>query len=203
VKAFVGVRLTFDNAAAVATRCAMRNLLRLVPLLLLSLMTVRAESLYEIAVKDIDGKATTLAPLKGRVLLVVNVASECGYTPQYEGLQAIYKKYEAKGLTVLGFPCNQFGGQEPGTNAEIKQFCSTTFHVTFPLYDKIDVNGAKRHPLYVALAGKGSPFPGDIGWNFSKFLIGRDGKIVKRFDSGAEPGSPEVTKAIETALAAK
>src|SRR4051812_31144766 len=181
----------------------MRNLLRLAPLLLLSLMTSRAESLYEIAVKDIDGKATTLAPLQGRVLLIVNVASECGYTPQYEGLQAVFKKYEAKGLTVLGFPCNQFGAQEPGTNAEIKNFCSTTFHVTFPLFDKIDVNGPQRHPLYAALAGKQSPFPGDIGWNFAKFLVGRDGKILKRFDSGAEPTSAEVTRAIETALAAK
>jgi glutathione peroxidase len=181
----------------------MRTLLRLAPLLLLALMTARAESLYEIAVKDIDGQATTLAPLKGRVLLIVNVASECGYTPQYEGLQAIYQKYEAKGFTVLGFPCNQFGGQEPGTNAEIKNFCSSKFHVTFPLFDKIAVNGAKRHPLYVTLAGQGSPFPGDIGWNFTKFLIGRDGKIVQRFDSGAEPESAEVTKAIESALAAK
>jgi glutathione peroxidase len=181
----------------------MRNLLRLAPLLLLSLMTARAESFYEIPVKDIDGKATTLAPLKGRVLLIVNVASECGYTPQYEGLQAIYKKYEGKGLTVLGFPCNQFGAQEPGTNAEIKKFCSTKFQVTFPLFDKIDVNGVHRHPLYVALAGKGSPFLGDIGWNFTKFLVDRDGKILKRFDSAAEPDSLEVTKAIEAALAAK
>ena len=181
----------------------MRNFLRLVPLLLLPLMTARAESLYEIAVKDIDGHATTLAPFKGRVLLVVNVASECGYTPQYAGLQAAFEKYSAKGLTVLGFPCNQFGEQEPGTNAEIKKFCSATFHVTFPLFDKIDVNGAKRHPLYAALAGKGSPFPGDIGWNFTKFLVGRDGRIVKRFDSATEPDSPEVIKAIEAALAAK
>ena len=181
----------------------MRTLLRLALLLLLPGMMARAASLYEIAVKDIDGQAATLAPLKGRVLLIVNVASECGYTPQYEGLQAVFTKYEAEGLTVLGFPCNQFGGQEPGTNAEIKQFCSTKFHVTFPLFDKIEVNGAHRHPLYVALAGKGSPFPGDIGWNFSKFLVGRDGKIVQRFDSGAEPDSPAVTKAIEAALAAK
>jgi glutathione peroxidase len=181
----------------------MRNFLRLVPLLLLPLMTARAESLYEIAVKDIDGHATTLAPFKGRVLLVVNVASECGYTPQYAGLQAAFENYSAKGLTVLGFPCNQFGEQEPGTNAGIKKFCSATFHVTFPLFDKIDVNGAKRHPLYAALAGKGSPFPGDIGWNFTKFLVGRDGRIVKRFDSATEPDSPEVIKAIEAALAAK
>lgn len=166
-------------------------------------MTARAESIYDIALKDIDGKATTLAPLQGRVLLIVNVASECGFTPQYEGLQAVFKKYEAKGLTVLGFPCNQFGEQEPGTNAEIKQFCSSKFHVTFPMFDKIEVNGARRHALYVALAGKGSPFPGDIGWNFTKFLVGRNGKILRRFDSGVEPDSPEVIKAIEAALAEK
>jgi glutathione peroxidase len=166
-------------------------------------MSARADSLYEIPVRDIDGQATTLAPFKGRVLLIVNVASECGYTPQYAGLQAVFGKYSAKGLTVLGFPCNQFGAQEPGTNAEIKKFCSTTFHVTFPLFDKIDVNGAKRHPLYVALAGKDSPFPGNIGWNFTKFLVGRDGRIVKRFDSAAEPDSPAVIQAIEAALAAK
>jgi len=181
----------------------MRNLLRLALLLSLAVVTLRAESLYDIPVKDIDGKAATLAPYKGRVLLVVNVASECGYTPQYQGLEAVYKKYSAQGLTVLGFPCNQFGGQEPGTNAEIKQFCSTTFHVTFPLFDKVEVNGANRHPLYAALAGKGSPFPGNIKWNFGKFLIGRDGKIVARFDSGDEPDSPAVIKAIEAALAAK
>ena len=181
----------------------MRNFLRLVLLLLVPLMTARAESLYEIPVKDIDGHAATLAPFQGRVLLIVNVASECGYTPQYAGLQTAFEKYQSKGLTVLGFPCNQFGGQEPGTNAEIKKFCSTNFHVTFPLFDKIDVNGAKRHPLYAALAGQGSPFPGDIGWNFTKFLIGRDGRIVMRFDSGVEPDSPVVIKAIESALAAK
>ena len=181
--------------------------MRILPLiattLLCSVMTAHAQSLYDISLKDIDGKATTLAPLKGRVLLIVNVASECGYTPQYQGLQAVFTKYEGKGLTVLGFPCNQFGGQEPGTNAEIKTFCSTTFHVTFPLFDKIDVNGANRHPLYAALAGKASPFPGDIKWNFGKFVIGRDGKILARFDSKFEPESPEVIKAIESALAAK
>ncbi len=196
-------RLPFDNAAFAATRFAMRFVLRLAPLFLFSLVIARADSLYEIAIKDIDGKASALAPLKGRVLLIVNVASECGYTPQYEGLQAIFKKFEAKGLTVLGFPCNQFGEQEPGTNAEIKQFCSSKFHVTFPMFDKIEVNGPLRHPLYVALAGKASPFPGDIGWNFTKFLVGRDGKIVARFDSGVEPESRELVKAIEAALAAK
>jgi glutathione peroxidase len=181
----------------------MQNFPCLVGLLLLSVVTVQAQSLYDVAVKDIDGQAATLAPYRGRVLLVVNVASECGYTPQYEGLEAVFKRYQAKGLTVLGFPCNQFGGQEPGTNAEIKKFCTTTFHVTFPLFDKIEVNGVKRHPLYVAFAGKDSPFPGDIKWNFTKFLVGRDGRILHRFESATEPDSPEVIKAIEAALAAK
>jgi glutathione peroxidase len=172
-------------------------------LVFLTAMTVRAESLYEIALKDIDGHATTLASYRGRVLFIVNVASACGYTPQYQGLQAAFANYEKRGFTVLGFPCNQFGGQESGSNAEIKEFCSTNFHVAFPLFDKIEVNGAHRHPLYVALAGKGSLFPGDIKWNFTKFLVGRDGTVLQRFGSDAEPESPEVIKAIEAALAAK
>ncbi len=164
---------------------------------------IQAAPIYDVPVKDIDGKPTTLAPYKGKVLLVVNVASKCGYTPQYTGLEAIQQKYQAKGFDVLGFPCNQFGGQEPGSNAEIKQFCSSKYNVTFPLFDKIEVNGPSRHPLYTTLAGKDSPYPGDIKWNFNKFLIGRDGKIIKRFDSKATPESPEVTQAIEAALAAK
>jgi glutathione peroxidase len=171
-------------------------------LLLLPLMSFAAESLYDIAVTDIDGKSTTLAPFRGRVLLIVNVASECGYTPQYEGLQALHQKYEPKGLTVLGFPCNQFGAQEPGSNADIKKFCTTQYRVTFALFAKIDVNGASRHPLYAVLAGKGSPFPGNVKWNFGKFLVGRDGTILQRFEADAEPDSPEVVKAIEAALAA-
>ena len=133
----------------------------------------------------------------------MNVASKCGLTPQYKGLEAIHEKFKDKGFTVLGFPCNQFLSQEPGTNEEIKQFCSSKYNVTFPLFDKIDVNGTKRHPLYVALAGKDSPFPGDIKWNFGKFLIGRDGKILKRFEPKTTPDSKEVTEAIEAALAAK
>jgi glutathione peroxidase len=164
---------------------------------------VHAGSIHDIAVKDIDGKDTTLSAYKGKVLLIVNVASRCGYTPQYKALEAVYEKYKDKGLAVLGFPCNQFGGQEPGTNEEIKQFCSSKYNVTFPLFDKIEVNGANRHPLYVALAGKESPYPGDIKWNFGKFLIGRDGKIIKRFDSAIKPDAPEMTAAIEAALAAK
>jgi glutathione peroxidase len=162
-----------------------------------------ANSVYDIKVKDIDGKDTSLAAYKGKVLLIVNVASKCGYTPQYKGLEATFEKYKDKGFEVLAFPCNQFGSQEPGTNDEIKQFCSSKYNVTFPMFDKIDVNGANRHPLYVALAGAQSPYPGDIKWNFGKFLIGRDGRIIKRFDSKTTPESPEVTQAIESALAAK
>jgi glutathione peroxidase len=162
-----------------------------------------AGSLYDIPLKDIDGKDATLKPYAGKVLLVVNVASKCGFTPQYTALEATYQKYQAPGLVVCGFPCNQFGGQEPGTDAEIKEFCTSKYSVTFPLFDKLEVNGDNRHPLYVALAGGDSPFPGNIKWNFTKFLIGRDGKILNRFDSKVKPDSPELTQAIEAALAAK
>ena len=162
-----------------------------------------ADALYDISLKDIDGKDATLKPFQGKVMLIVNVASQCGFTPQYTALEADYQKYQGQGFVVCGFPCNQFGGQEPGTDAEIKQFCSSKFSVTFPMFDKLEVNGANRHPLYAALAGSGSPFPGDIKWNFTKFLIGRDGKILNRFDSSVKPDSVEVTKAIEIALAAK
>ena len=162
-----------------------------------------ADSLFDIPLKDIDGKPTTLKAYEGKVLLIVNVASKCGFTPQYAALEALYAKYKDKGLLVLGFPCNQFGGQEPGTNEEIKEFCSSKYQVTFPLFDKIEVNGPKRNPLYVALAGEGSPFPGDIKWNFNKFLIGRDGKIVKRFESKVKPDSAELVQAVEAALASK
>jgi glutathione peroxidase len=159
-------------------------------------------SLYDLPLKDIDGKATSLKPYQGKVLLIVNVASHCGFTRQYSGLESTYLKYQEQGLTVAGFPCNQFGGQEPGTAEEIKQFCTATYNVTFPMFDKIEVNGTNRHPLYVKLAGKDSPVAGDIKWNFTKFLIGRDGKILKRFDSKVEPDSTELTTAIEAALTA-
>jgi len=162
-----------------------------------------AQPIFDVSVNNIDGQSTTLAPFRGGVLLIVNVASACGYTGQYEGLQALYAKYQKRGLTVLGFPCNQFGGQESGSNAEIKEFCSANFHVTFPMFAKIAVNGAQRHPLYEALAGSGAAFPGDISWNFNKFLVGRDGKVIARFDSGAEPDSASLVAAIEAALSAK
>jgi glutathione peroxidase len=172
-------------------------------LLAVSLMqaaTGMAGSIYDIPLKDIDGKDASLKGYKGKILLIVNVASKCGLTPQYSALQALQEKYGPKGFTVVGFPCNQFNGQEPGTNQEIKEFCSSKFNVTFPLFDKIEVNGSNRHPLYVALAGPDSPFPGDIKWNFNKFLIGKDGQILKRFEPRTTPDSKEVTEAIEEAL---
>ena len=181
----------------------MKALAILASVFLMQTMTSQAQPIDKIAVKDIDHKETSIGAYQGKVLLIVNVASKCGFTPQYSGLEAVYEKYKDKGLVVLGFPCNQFGSQEPGTNEEIKQFCSTKYNVTFPLFDKIDVNGPNRAPLYVALAGKDSPFPGEINWNFTKFLISRDGKIINRFDSKVKPDSPEMIAAIEAALAAK
>jgi glutathione peroxidase len=157
----------------------------------------------KIALKDIDGKDTSLKDYAGKVLLVVNVASKCGYTKQYTGLEALHQKYKDKGFSVLGFPCNDFGGQEPGTAEEIKTFCSTKYSVTFPLFEKLHVKGAEQHPLYAELTGKSSPAPGDVKWNFGKFLIGKDGKILKRWDSGVTPDAKELTDAIDAALAAK
>lgn len=165
--------------------------------------SLSAGSIHGIQVNDNSGKETSLQTYQGKVLLVVNVASKCGLTPQYKALEAIHQKYKAQGFTVLAFPSNQFGGQEPGTNEEIKEFCTSKYKVTFPIFDKIDVNGPKRHPLYTALSGDKSPFPGDIKWNFGKFLVGRDGQIIKRFEPKTTPDAIEVTQAIEAALAAK
>jgi glutathione peroxidase len=162
-----------------------------------------AETIYDIPLKDIDGQPTSLEAYRGKVLLIVNVASKCGFTPQYAGLEALYQKYKDRGFTVLGFPCNQFGRQEPGTNEEIKQFCSTTYQVSFPIFDKIEVNGKNRHALYAVLAGKNSPFSGRIWWNFTKFLIGRDGKILGRFGTRVKPDSTKLVQAVESALAEK
>ncbi len=159
-----------------------------------------AAPLHEIAVRDIDGRMRKLEEFRGQALLIVNVASECGYTSQYAGLQSLYEKYRAQGLVVLAFPCNQFGGQEPGTAADIKKFCTTNFSVTFPLFDKIDATGERRHPLFALLTGKTSPQPGDVKWNFEKFLVGRDGKLLQRFSAGAEPDDEELVRAVEAAL---
>ena len=167
---------------------------------MLTASALTAGSVYDAPVKDIKGKDTSLKAFEGKVILVVNVASKCGRTPQYKGLEAAYEKYKDKGFVVAGFPCNQFNKQEPGSNEEIVQFCTTKYNVTFPMFDKIEVNGPNRHPLYKALVGEGGK---DIDWNFAKFLIGRDGKVIKRFESKVTPESSEVTQAIEAALAAK
>jgi glutathione peroxidase len=166
--------------------------------LLMSSLAIAADSnVHDIAVKDIDGKDTTLKAYAGKVLLIVNVASECGYTGQYAGLQALHEKMADKGVTVLGFPCNDFGGQEPGSEAAIKTFCTENFKVTFPMFSKVAIKGDAKHPLYAALQ---SAVGGEVGWNFEKFLVGKDGKVLKRFGSDVEPESPELLAAIEAAL---
>ena len=147
-----------------------------------------------------DDRTAKLCQYAGKVVLVVNVASSCGYTPQYEGLQAIYAKYAAQGFTVLGFPCNQFGSQESGSAETIRDFCTSTYKVTFPLFEKIEVNGANVHPVYQWLKSQPGA-TGDIAWNFTKFLVGRDGKVVKRWSSQVEPEDARITAEIEAALA--
>jgi glutathione peroxidase len=159
-------------------------------------------TLHDFTAKSIDGEKRSLRDFEGKAVLVVNVASRCGLTPHYAGLQKLYEAQAARGLEVLGFPCNQFGAQEPGTEAEVKAFCTTRYGVTFPMFSKIEVNGAGRHPLYAWLAGEPSApeGPGDIKWNFTKFVIGRDGTLVARFDPRTEPGDPKLAAAIEKAL---
>jgi len=159
-------------------------------------------SVHDIGVRTIDGSDTTLAEFKGKALMVVNVASKCGFTPQYEALQKLYTDYHDRGFEILGFPCNQFGGQEPGTSEEIKEFCSLNWGVTFPMFEKVDVNGDERHPLYAELTKhvdhKGNA--GDVGWNFEKFLISPEGEVVARFRTNAKPDAEYVTSAIEEQL---
>ncbi len=159
----------------------------------------------EHTVKNIDGKEVNLSDYKGKVILVVNVASKCGLTPQYEGLQDLYEKYKDQGLVVLGFPANEFGKQEPGTEAEIKEFCVSKYSVTFPMFSKIVVKGEGIHPLYKFLTSNETnpKFAGEIPWNFTKFLVDREGNIIGRFDPKTTPTSEEVTTAIESALAKK
>jgi glutathione peroxidase len=159
-------------------------------------------SLYDIPLRSLHGEPTSLAEHKGKALLLVNVASKCGLTPQYTGLEELHEQYAPRGFAVLGFPCNQFGQQEPGTPEEIETFCSTNYGVTFPLFEKIDVNGEERHPLYEELTqttdadGKA----GDIQWNFEKFLVSPEGEIVARFRPLVEPAAPELVSAIEQSL---
>ena len=158
------------------------------------------DSFYEFSLPGLDGSANILAPLRGKVALAVNVASKCGYTPQYAGLEDLYKELGPKNFTVIGFPCNQFGAQEPGTAAEIQSFCSLNFGVTFPLSAKIDVNGPHRDPLYAWLTAPENGFPGDIGWNFEKFLIDRAGRVVCRYPAGTKPTEPGLLQDIANVL---
>jgi glutathione peroxidase len=156
-----------------------------------------ASSVHEFTLNSIDGKPAPLSAYQGKVVLIVNVASRCGFTPQYTGLEALYEKYKDRGFVILGFPANNFGGQEPGTNEEIKTFCSTKYNVTFPMYSKISVKGDDKAPLYQFLTDTtGSEIP----WNFTKFLVDKNGKVVGRFESKVTPESPEITGAIEKAL---
>jgi glutathione peroxidase len=159
-------------------------------------------ALGDFSARAIDGSERSLADWKGRVALVVNVASRCGLTPHYAGLQSLFESHRDRGLAVLGFPCNQFGAQEPGTEDEIRAFCTTQYAVTFPLFAKIDVNGPGRHPLYAWLTAQQTApeGPGDIAWNFTKFVIGRDGRVCARFAPPTKPDAPELVGAIEKAL---
>ena len=158
-----------------------------------------ATGFYDFKLDSIDGKPTALKKFKGKAVLVVNVASKCGNTPQYEGLERIYQKYKGRGFVVLGFPANEFGGQEPGTNAEIKQFCTGTYHVTFPMFSKIVVKGPETHPLYSWLVQNANRHE-EVEWNFAKFLVSPDGQVVGRFKPKAQPESEELIQAIEKIL---
>ena len=159
-------------------------------------------SIYDLPVNSLEGEPDAMSELKGKVTLVVNVASKCGLTPQYTGLERVHEKYADRGFSVVGFPCNQFMGQEPGTPAEIREFCTTEYNVTFPLTEKIDVNGAQRHPIYSELTqtADAEGHDGDVRWNFEKFLVGSDGAVIARFAPTVDPESPEIVEAIEKSL---
>ena len=165
---------------------------------LLSAIALSGATLYDFTYPDIDGKAVKLDAYKGKVVLVVNVASKCGLTKQYAALESLYREHQKDGLVILGFPCNQFGGQEPGSELEIKEFCTGTYDVTFPMFSKIEVNGEGRTPLYKWLIE--STDGKDIEWNFAKFIVARDGKTVKRFASKLAPNAPEFRSAVTDAL---
>lgn len=162
-------------------------------------------SLYDFTLKSIDGQDVNLGEFRGKVALIVNVASKCGFTKQYAGLEKLYEQYQGRGFVILGFPANNFMRQEPGSDAEIKAFCTTTYNVTFPMFSKISVRGKDQHPLYAYLTDKKGdhPFGGAISWNFNKFLVARDGKIAARFGSKTTPEDEELVRAVETELRKK
>ncbi|MFW6157545.1 MAG: glutathione peroxidase [Balneolaceae bacterium] len=158
-------------------------------------------SIYDFEVNDIDGNAVSMSDFKGKTILIVNTASECGFTPQYEGLQSLYEQHKDDGLVVLGFPANNFGGQEPGTEEEIKEFCSVNYDVTFPMFSKVSVKGEDIHPFFDFLTTQKNPdFTGEIKWNFEKFLIDKNGILVRRFRSDVKPESDEILNAIQSSL---
>ncbi len=159
-------------------------------------------SVHDYTLPSIEGKPAPLAQYKGKVALIVNVASQCGFTPQYSGLEKLYEKYQDRGFVVLGFPANNFGGQEPGSNEEIRQFCSRRYNVTFPMYAKISVKGSDQAPLYRYLTDRQAhpETGGDVKWNFTKFLVDGDGRVIGRFEPSVAPESPELVQAIEKAL---
>ena len=155
---------------------------------------------HDLSLRGLDGQDLPLAQFRDRVLLLVNVASRCGLTPQYAGLEKLHQQYRERGFSVLGLPCNQFAGQEPDSEEAIRAFCSLNYGVSFPLGSKLEVNGPGRHPLYRLLAGEGAEFPGDITWNFEKFLVGQDGRVLARFSPRTAPDEPALIQAIEKAL---
>jgi len=170
-------------------------------LLIMATSLFAGSGVYSFTLNSIDGKPSPLADYKGKVVMLVNVASKCGYTPQYSALEAIYEKYKDQGFVILGFPANNFGAQEPGTNEEIKTFCTRKYSVSFPMYSKISVKGDDQAPLYAYLTKETGPgITGEIKWNFTKFLVDRDGKVVQRFEPAVTPDSQEVTSAIEKQL---
>jgi glutathione peroxidase len=183
------------------------TLLALSPWAMVSAQTnpKKPSSVLDFSMKDIEGKDIPLSKFQGKVLLIVNTASQCGLTPQYKGLQEVYQKYKEQGFEVLAFPANEFGKQEPGTDNQIKEFCASNYKVSFPLFSKIVVKGKGIHPLYAFLTSESTDpkFAGPIGWNFAKFLVNRKGEVIARFEPSVRPESPEVTGAIEKALAEK
>jgi len=158
------------------------------------------KSLYDLTVKSIDGRQVALSEFRGKALLIVNVASQCGYTKQYADLQKLYEKYKDRGFEILAFPSNDFGGQEPGTDAEIREFCSSNYGVSFPVFSKLRVKGDEKHEIYRYLTAGSSPLAGEVTWNFEKFLLDREGRIISRFKSKIEPMSREIIQDIESAL---
>src|ERR1700749_179281 len=190
------------GACGLKTECGlMKKIALLIALLGTSLMAAD-KTIYDFTLNSIDGQTTPLSTFRGKVALLVNVASRCGYTPQYAALESVYEKYKDRGFVIIGFPANNFGAQEPGSNQEIKTFCTAKYHVSFPMMAKVSVKGSDITPLYQFLTDKNAhpQTGGEIGWNFTKFLVGPDGKVIARFDSTVEPDSTQVTSAIEKAL---